>query len=124
MDKTNLDQIRLRSQMIENHGNTVVDANEIIAPAVNEFYTWMMGTDLLLRYPMMFQVVQNTDSVPEKRPQPLLTSLTIAETITIGPPATAIEALRLPGPTSTQNFFSSCPHPTLLTKASTSSEAT
>lgn len=86
--KTYLDRIRLRRQLIENHGNTVVDANKVIAPAVNEFYTWMMGTDLLLRYPMMFQVVQNTDSVPEKQRQPLLTSLTIAETITTSPSPT------------------------------------
>ena len=83
MDKTYLDRIRLRRQLIENHEDTVVHANKIIALAVNEFYTWMMGTYLLLRYPMMFQVVQNTDSVPEKQPQPLLTSLTTAETITI-----------------------------------------
>lgn len=70
MDKTYLDRIRLRRQLIENHGNTVVDADKIISLAVNEFYTWMTGTDLLLRCPMMFQVVQNTDSVPEKQSQP------------------------------------------------------
>lgn len=97
MDKTYLGRIRLRRQLIENHGNTVVDANKINALAVNEFYTWMMGTYLPLRYPMIFQVVQNTDSVPEKQPQPLLTSLTTAETVTISLPATAIEALRLLG---------------------------
>lgn len=57
----------------------------------------MMGTYLPFRYPMMFQVVQNTDSVPEKEPQPLLTSLTTAETITISLPATTIKALRLFG---------------------------
>lgn len=92
-----LDRIRLRRQLIENHGNTIVDANKIITPAVNEFYAWMMGTYLSLRHPMMFQVVQNTDSVPEKQPQPLLNSLTTAETITVSPPATAVEALRLLG---------------------------
>lgn len=97
MDKTYLDRIRLRRQLIKDHGNIVVDANKKIAPAVSEFYTWMMGTYLPLRYPTMFQIVQNTSMVPKQRSQPLLTSLVTRETIPIRPPSTAIEALSLLG---------------------------
>ena len=51
---------------MEDHPETVLAAEEIVKPAVDEFYTWLVGTYLPTRFPRMFQIlpaVNNRSSV-------------------------------------------------------------
>ncbi|KAI9043313.1 heme-dependent oxidative N-demethylase family protein [Aspergillus affinis] len=55
IDKTYLDRITLRRQIMADHEETVLAANDdITRPAIQEFYVWMVGTYLPGRYPDLF----------------------------------------------------------------------
>ncbi|KAF2500386.1 hypothetical protein BU16DRAFT_556854 [Lophium mytilinum] len=56
-DKTYVDRINLRRQLINDHPNDVVAANPRIVPAVKEFHAWMFGTYLPSRYSSMFKLI-------------------------------------------------------------------
>jgi len=67
MDKTYLERIRLRKQLIEERPQDVMAANPIIGPAVLELYTWVVGTYLPQRFPTVYAIV--TSSKLQSRPQ-------------------------------------------------------
>jgi hypothetical protein len=54
MDKTYLDRIAIRRQIIAEHAKTVLATNERVKPAVDEFYSWMTSYYLPTKYPTMF----------------------------------------------------------------------
>ncbi|KAH8428050.1 heme-dependent oxidative N-demethylase family protein [Aspergillus melleus] len=55
IDNTYLDRITLRRQIMADHEETVLAANDNVArPAIQEFYVWMVGTYLPNRYPDLF----------------------------------------------------------------------
>ncbi|KAF2803688.1 uncharacterized protein BDZ99DRAFT_511851 [Mytilinidion resinicola] len=57
VDKTYVDRINLRRQLIKDRPNDVLAANPSIVPAVNEFHAWMFGTYLPSRYSSMFKLI-------------------------------------------------------------------
>ncbi len=58
MDKNYSDRTKFRRSTIEQHGGNVVnvDDDERVRPAVKEYYTYMMGTYLPLRFPSIFKL--------------------------------------------------------------------
>ncbi|KAK1149343.1 hypothetical protein N8T08_006566 [Aspergillus melleus] len=70
IDNTYLDRITLRRQIMAEHEETVLAANDDIAfPAIQEFYVWMLGTYLPDRYPDLFVLTAdpNLPSLPSPR---------------------------------------------------------
>lgn len=57
MDKNYLDRIMLRRRLMADYTNTVLAAEDSVKSAVDEFYTWLVGTYLPTRYPRMFQII-------------------------------------------------------------------
>lgn len=99
MDKTYLSRIQLRRQIMEQHTSTVLAANHCIKPAVDELYTWLIGSYLPTRFPRMFQLSE--DSPPETS----LVNLVTKELIPITPPHSAVEALRVLGSHVDEDFL-------------------
>ncbi|KAJ5438143.1 uncharacterized protein N7458_009141 [Penicillium daleae] len=60
MDKNYLERITLRKKTLVEHADTVLGAEDCVKPAVDEFYTWLVGTYLPTRYPTMFQILLAT----------------------------------------------------------------
>ena len=58
MDKNYAERMKFRASTIKNHGGNVVNVHddERIRPAVKEYYTYMMGTYLPLRFPSIFKL--------------------------------------------------------------------
>ncbi|PLB55202.1 hypothetical protein P170DRAFT_461118 [Aspergillus steynii IBT 23096] len=59
IDNTYLDRITLRRQIMADHEETVLAANDASLPAIQELYTWMVGTYLPTRYPDLFVLVSS-----------------------------------------------------------------
>jgi hypothetical protein len=57
MDKNYLSRMQLRKQIIKDHHETVIQATPIVKPAVDELYTWLLGTYLPTRFPRMFTLM-------------------------------------------------------------------
>lgn len=91
MDRNYLDRITLRKRLIAEHTEDVVAALAVSKPAVDEFYTWIVGAYLPTRFPTMFQLRLNPETqmtelfshvtgayhslVPEDDPQASLAAL-------------------------------------------------
>ncbi|CAG7929475.1 unnamed protein product [Penicillium olsonii] len=56
MDKNYLDRITLRKNLIEQYPDQVSAAEASAKPAIDEFYTWLVGTYLPTRFPLMFEL--------------------------------------------------------------------
>lgn len=58
MDRNHAERIKYRSSIIQKHTSNVVNVqdDERIAPAVREYYIYIMGTYLPLRFPTMFKL--------------------------------------------------------------------
>ena len=58
MDNTYPERIKYRAKIMREHTTNVVNVNDDtrIAPAVREYYTFMLGTYLPLRFPRMFKL--------------------------------------------------------------------
>ena len=58
MDKNYADRMAYRKSIMQNHGKNVVNVqeNDYIATAVREYYAYLMGTYLPLRFPSMFKL--------------------------------------------------------------------
>ncbi|RJE27649.1 hypothetical protein PHISCL_00074 [Aspergillus sclerotialis] len=56
IDKNYKDRTELRKKIMAEHPETVLAAEDTVRPAVDEFYTWVVGTYLPTRFPRMFQI--------------------------------------------------------------------
>lgn len=56
MDKNYLERIELRKQIMTQHPRSTLAADDCVKSAVDEFYTWLVGTYLPIRFPRMFQL--------------------------------------------------------------------
>ncbi|KAJ5669029.1 hypothetical protein N7462_010099 [Penicillium macrosclerotiorum] len=75
MDKNYLDRITLRKRiMAENPGLTLA-AEEVVKPAVDEFYIWLVGTYLPTRYPRILVTGEKYPLTPATQPIETLQSL-------------------------------------------------
>ncbi|KAJ5103104.1 hypothetical protein N7532_003633 [Penicillium argentinense] len=92
MDKNYLDRIMLRRNLIAEHSDTVLAAEDSVKPAVNEFYTWLIGTYLPTRFPSMFQLRLS----PSGEPSTLYNTVTDEE-LPVSPGEEPTETLRVLG---------------------------
>ena len=74
------------------HPETVLAAEDCVKPAVDEFYTWLVGAYLPTRYPRMFQL---RPSAGEK--QASLHSLVTDEIFSLSPEQNPLDILRIMG---------------------------
>lgn len=56
MDKNYLDRIELRRRIMTQSPETTLAAVDCVKPAVDEFYTWLVGNYLPTRFPRMFRL--------------------------------------------------------------------
>lgn len=90
MDWHYLERIQLRRDLMTQHPEVVLAADRSIKPAVDEFYGWIFGVYLPLRFPRMFR----KDMVES---QPVVRNLITSETLPLSPPCEPLEALRALG---------------------------
>ncbi|KAI9815267.1 MAG: hypothetical protein M1827_002747 [Pycnora praestabilis] len=90
MDNNYLKRVTLRQKIMAEHSETVLGASDSVKPAVDEFYTWMMGTYLPQRYPTMFKLSTATTTVAH----PALFNTITRTTYPTHPPTSALTALR------------------------------
>lgn len=62
MDRNYLERINLRKKLIAEHTEDVLAAVGVSKPAVDEFYTWLVGNYLPTRFPTMFCLQCNPDT--------------------------------------------------------------
>ncbi|KAF2432693.1 hypothetical protein EJ08DRAFT_108644 [Tothia fuscella] len=89
LDKTYLDRIKLRRELIATQTNSVVEANPVASDAVKELYQWIFGVYLPKRFPTMFSL-----DCEEKG---LLRNKVTSEIIPLDAPADSVEALKILG---------------------------
>lgn len=92
MDNTYIDRIQLRRRIMRDHEGDTIAANPIIKPAVNELYTWMMETYLPRRFPRVYQLTRAPGSL-----YPVLFNTATKVTLSVTPPPTPVEALKILG---------------------------
>jgi hypothetical protein len=92
MDKNYLERITLRKKILAEHADTVLAAEDCVKAAVDEFYTWLVGTYLPTRYPTMFQILLATSDQSG-----YLHSLVINEQFPLLPHAHPRDTLRVMG---------------------------
>ncbi|KAB8205876.1 hypothetical protein BDV34DRAFT_235032 [Aspergillus parasiticus] len=92
IDKNYLDRINLRKRIMADHPETVLAAEDCVKPAVDEFYTWLVGTYLPTRYPRMFQLRSSAGGK-----QTFLHSLVTDESFSLSPEENPLDILRAMG---------------------------
>ncbi|RFU26175.1 hypothetical protein B7463_g10172, partial [Scytalidium lignicola] len=91
MDKNYLDRLQLRKQIIRDHYPIAIACLPPAKPAVDEFYTYLLGTHLPTRFPRMFKI-----SMDEKHPSHVLNVVT-NEYLPLEPPLNPEKALQIIG---------------------------
>lgn len=92
MDKNYLDRIMLRRKLMAEFPNTVLASEDSVKPAVDELYTWLVGTYLPTRYPRMFEVRPSAGGI-----SPVLRNLITGEDLSMSPGETPRETLKTLG---------------------------
>ncbi|KAJ5895255.1 hypothetical protein N7495_006946 [Penicillium taxi] len=103
MDKNYLDRINLRKHILKQQPDECAVANAAAQPAINELYTWLMGTYLPQRFPTMFELLPSKDGKPQQ-----LSNLVTGDVHPVLPPSsgpTSTEALRIIGETVEEDFM-------------------
>lgn len=62
IDSNYLDRINLRKQLIAEHPQEVLAALDVSKQAIDEFYSWLVGTYLPTRYATLFELRTNPES--------------------------------------------------------------
>ncbi|KAJ5621582.1 hypothetical protein N7528_006365 [Penicillium herquei] len=91
VDKNYLDRITLRRNIMAQYPENVLAAEGPVKEAVDEFYTWLVGTYLPTRYPRMFQLRSS-----EKGSEHLY-NLPTNEKVQLSPPNNPKDALKILG---------------------------
>jgi hypothetical protein len=103
VDKTYLEKIKLRRQLIATENKNVVDCNPVASEAVMELYEWIFGVYLPKRFPSMFSLVPPVSpNMPKSekydgRSKGYLHNLVTDEHIPLKAPSDPIEALKMLG---------------------------
>lgn len=101
MDKTYLEKIRRRRDLIATETKSVVDRNPVAEDAVRELYDWIFGTYLPKRFPSMFTLVpgymSEKQSLADGTGRGYLHNLVTNEHIPLEPPSDPVEALKTLG---------------------------
>ncbi|KAL9607578.1 MAG: hypothetical protein Q9167_007517 [Letrouitia subvulpina] len=97
IDNTYLSQIRLRKSLMHSYPDLVLGANEIARLAVFEIYKMLLCHYLPSRFPSMFRVTGPDSLKNDTELVPCLESLVTGEKVSLEPPNSIIEALRIIG---------------------------
>lgn len=91
MDKNYLERIKLRKQIMTQNPETTLAAESCVKPAVDEFYTWLVGTYLPTRFPRMFQLQLTSPKIG------FLHNLANDEMLPLTPETNPLDTLRIMG---------------------------
>lgn len=97
IDKTYLERIKWRREIMKKHLSDTVIALPGSEPLVNELYTWLFGTYLPSRFPSMFILIAPASSTTEKSRGGLtlfLRNRVTAESVSVTPPTDPVQAMR------------------------------
>lgn len=83
MDKNYLSRVTLRKQLLNDNPNLCIGASDEAKEAIAEFYSWMIGTYLPSRFPLMFKVTSDG----------ALFNVAVNELVPIAPPDSPFESL-------------------------------
>lgn len=92
VDKTYLNRIKDRRDLIATRYEDVIGCNSIAKDAVDELYTWIFSTYLPKRFPTMFALVR-----AEKGPSRYLLNRVTNEHIELTPPSDPVDSLKTLG---------------------------
>lgn len=92
VDRTYLDRIKDRCNLIRTRSDDVIRCNPIAKEAVDELYGWVFSIYLPQRFPTMFSLATS-----EKRPSKYLLNRVTNELIDVKPPLDPIESLKTLG---------------------------
>ncbi|PSS12800.1 hypothetical protein M430DRAFT_124428 [Amorphotheca resinae ATCC 22711] len=96
IDKNYVDRLTLRKQIMQEHQSTVLQAQPIIQPAINELYTYLTSIYLPQRFPTIFQLSPGGQQ---------LHNLATSCTLPLEPPADPIQTLALLGANLEDDFL-------------------
>ncbi|KAA6408045.1 MAG: hypothetical protein FRX48_08396 [Lasallia pustulata] len=97
MDSTYLDRIDLRKRLMKTDLEEIIQSGSTSAhPAIDELYSWLVGTYLPSRYPTMFRVISPSgDTEKAKGGLTIMRSLVTGEDYPMEPPSDPTEALKV-----------------------------
>ncbi|KAL5331593.1 hypothetical protein ACEPPN_001127 [Leptodophora sp. 'Broadleaf-Isolate-01'] len=95
MDWNYLDRIQLRRQIMSDHKNIVLASDKTAKSAVDELHVWMFKEYLPTHFPQMLQV--QVDSETSSGEQGKVLNLVTSESISLQPPESPVEILRVLG---------------------------
>jgi hypothetical protein len=101
MDKNYLSRMLLRKRIISEHPEMVIQAQSVIIPAVNELYTYLLGTYLPCRYPTMFKL---TSPSHMDSPTSLYNTVT-KQTLSLLPSPDPLRSLEILGENLDEDFL-------------------
>jgi hypothetical protein len=114
MDKTYLDKIKLRRELLATQTKNVVECNPVASDAVLELYEWIVGVYLPKRFPTMFSLSPSQTHSGEKdhaQSKGYLHNLVTDERIPLDPPSDPVEALKVLGSHVDTDFLILLPTP-------------
>lgn len=96
MDNTYLDRIELRKRLMDTDLDEVVQPGSTGAhPAIDELYSWLVGTYLPSRYPAMFKLLSHSGESEKRKGNQIMRSLVTGEDYPTQPPSDPITALKM-----------------------------
>jgi hypothetical protein len=98
IDSNYLSRLALRKQIIRDHHEIAIQADPSITPAVNELYTWLVGSYLPTRFPTLFTLSPTTSPISVLNHA---TSLSLPVT----PPSDPIKVLEILGSNLEEDFL-------------------
>ena len=97
MDNTYLDRITKRKELVATHSEDMIGAGDSrVKPAINEFYSWVLGVYLPRRFPTMFELSSPTTDITSVAPDmdQIVKSLVTGDTYPVCPPENQKDALK------------------------------
>jgi hypothetical protein len=114
MDKTYLERIKLRRQVIAMETKNVVEVNPVATDAVKELYEWVIGVYLPKRFPNMFSLLPHEvleGKQADGQAGGYLHNLVTDEHIPLVSPLDPVEALKILGSHVDNDFLLLLPTP-------------
>ncbi|MCJ1361131.1 hypothetical protein MMC16_000228, partial [Acarospora aff. strigata] len=122
IDQNYHDRITLRKQIMVDHPETVLGANDAVQPAVNELYSWLMTTYLPTRFPRLFHLTSVPSTTISNKDKPGSCAATIDpathllntannDLYPLTPPSSTLFTLRILGGALEDDFLFLLPSP-------------
>ena len=96
MDSTYLDRLDLRKRLIASDLEVIIQPGSASAhPAIDDLYSWLVGTYLPSRYPTMFKIISRSDETEKPKGELVMRSLVTREDYPTEPPSDPTTALKM-----------------------------